>query len=203
MVRCVGGRRESGCDAQRRHEIRTARRVGPDMTKDHDLGRGKDGHRLTWCFILVSWCLFLVPHAGTKTRVRCVGGHVDGETQSIHDLLDTWLRQANRSDLIVDALDSCAPSLHDPSFSEDASERRISQAGCPPHRVDRHTWKQQAGAVDLNAIVVEPNAYGRTAFSVAGVNESIDNDLADRLDRDRVGVRDGAPRRTPQTCTRA
>ena len=130
----------------------------------------------------------LVLLVSTKTRARCMGRHVDREPEPIHDLLDVRLREPSSGDLLIDTLDASAPLLHDPGLTEDARERRIPQPRSAPHRIHRHSRQEQSWAVDLDAVVVETDPYGRPAFGIAGMHESVDDDFTDRLDRNRVSI---------------
>ena len=117
-----------------------------------------------------------------------VAGHVDRHPHSVLYLFDDGLGQTNFGHLLEDALDSGAPLLHNPGFTEDARKGGIAQAGHAQHGVDGHTWQQQSRAVHLNAVVVEADSDGSAAFRVGGVHEGVDDHFADRLDGDRVDV---------------
>ena len=117
-----------------------------------------------------------------------MAGDVDGQPHPVLDLLDEGFGQSGLGDLLEDPLDAGAPLLHDPGLAENAGQCGVAQPGDAAHGVDGHAGKEEAGAVDLDAIVVEADADGRAALGVTGVDEDVDDDLADGFDRDEVDV---------------
>ena len=115
-----------------------------------------------------------------------MAGDVDGHPHPVRDLLDEGLGQARLSDMFEDPLDSGAPLLHDSGLAEDAGERRIALDG---HAVgdllNGHAGHEPAGALDDDGSVVEDHLDGGAAVGVAGVDEGVDDQFADR------GLRDG------------
>ena len=117
-----------------------------------------------------------------------MAGDVDGHPHPVLDLLDEGFGQSGLGDLLEDSLDTGAPLLHDPGLAEDAGQCGIAQPGDAAHGVGGHAGQEESGAVDLDAVVVEADADGRAALGVTGVDEGVDDDLADGLDRDGVDV---------------
>jgi len=115
-----------------------------------------------------------------------VVGDADGDPQPFVQFLDVRRLVAPIGQVPDDGAQPHPPQLDEPGLAEDAGERRIALDG---HAVgdllNGHAGHEPAGALDDDGPVVEDHLDGGAAVGVAGVDEGVDDQFADR------GLRDG------------
>ena len=131
----------------------------------------------------------IAARAGLLTGEREDFRKADGEADAAGDFLDEGFREFFCHRLAEDSRDAAAPLFDKFQLAKHPGDDGITELGDAAFDViDGQAGEEQAGAFDLDAVIVEGHANGGATARIVGVDEGVDDDFAEDVDGDAPEV---------------